>query len=82
MDVPDANELIQSARVKQILRENTGRAIDLGLFGVPTMLVDGELFWGVDYFDFLVDYLNNPDLLDDDEMQRVSNLPAAIQRKN
>jgi hypothetical protein len=41
-------------------------------FGVPTRLVDGEMFLGVDYFDFLVDCLNNPGLLDDDEMQRVS----------
>ena len=81
LNVPDADGLIQSDRVKRILRENTGRAIDEGLFGVPTALVDGELFWGVDYFDFLVDYLENPDLLDDDEMQRVSNLPTAIQRK-
>ena len=82
LDAPDADELIRSDRVKQVLRENTNRAIDLGLFGVPTMLVDGEVFWGVDYFDFLLDYLDDPDLLDDDEMQRVSNLPAAIQRKN
>ena len=82
LDVPDAKELIRSDRVKQALRENTDRAVELGLFGVPTTLVDGEMFWGVDYFDFLVDYLNNPGLLDDDEMQRVSNLPAAIQRKN
>ena len=81
LDVPDANELIRSDRVKQVLRENTDRAVDLGLFGVPTMLVDGEMFWGVDYFDFLLDYLNNPGLLDDDEMQRVSNLPAAFSEK-
>ena len=36
------------APAKEALRSATRRAIDQGVFGVPTMIVDGELFWGSD----------------------------------
>ena len=32
---------------------HTQRAIELGVFGAPTYLVDGEMFWGQDRLDFL-----------------------------
>jgi carboxymethylenebutenolidase len=31
----------------------TQEAIDRGVFGAPTYVVDGELFWGQDRLDFL-----------------------------
>jgi 2-hydroxychromene-2-carboxylate isomerase len=34
--------------VKRELREATGRAIEAGVFGVPSYLCDGRLFWGLD----------------------------------
>ena len=33
---------------KARLRANTDRAVELGVFGVPTVAVAGELFWGDD----------------------------------
>jgi 2-hydroxychromene-2-carboxylate isomerase len=38
----------QSDEVKQALRAATDEAIALGLFGVPTLRIEGRLFWGVD----------------------------------
>lgn len=38
----------QSDAVKQELKDATARAVSLGLFGVPTIAVDGRLFWGFD----------------------------------
>ncbi len=35
-------------QVKLALREATSAANELGVFGVPTIAVDGELFWGDD----------------------------------
>jgi len=32
---------------------NTRRAIDAGVFGAPSYVVDGELFWGQDRLDFV-----------------------------
>jgi 2-hydroxychromene-2-carboxylate isomerase len=39
----------QSAEVKKALIDATQRAIDAGVFGAPTWIIDGkELFWGQD----------------------------------
>jgi 2-hydroxychromene-2-carboxylate isomerase len=34
--------------VKQRLTDNTNEAIELGIHGMPTVAVNGELFWGDD----------------------------------
>lgn len=39
---------IETASVKQALRRGTDEAIELGVEGVPTVAVGGELFWGDD----------------------------------
>ena len=36
-------------------------AEDLGVFGVPTMVFNGELFWGTDRIDMLVERIRNPE---------------------
>jgi 2-hydroxychromene-2-carboxylate isomerase len=66
---------------KSILRRNTDEAIQRGVFGVPTFEVDGELFWGADSIEFLKDYLKNPSVLENAEMQRLDALPAAAVRR-
>ena len=38
----------QRDAVKAALREATDRAGDLGVKGVPSLVVDGEVFWGDD----------------------------------
>src|SRR6185436_11551323 len=40
----------QSAATKALLRKNTDEAVARGVFGVPTAIVDGELFWGTQSF--------------------------------
>ena len=37
-----------SAETKIMLREQTERAMDLGIFGAPSFIADQELFWGND----------------------------------
>jgi 2-hydroxychromene-2-carboxylate isomerase len=49
---------------KQRLRAQTDAALAGGAFGVPTMLVDGELFWGLDSFGDLEAFLRGEDALD------------------
>ena len=44
--------------VKAQLKANTDEAIALGLFGVPTLVVDGKLFWGFDALPMLREYLD------------------------
>jgi 2-hydroxychromene-2-carboxylate isomerase len=33
--------------------QNTQAAIEAGVFGAPSYVVDGELFWGQDRLDFV-----------------------------
>ena len=46
-----------SDRVKQLLRDASDAALGKGLFGVPTIEVDGRLFWGLDALPMLAAYL-------------------------
>ncbi|MEP7298193.1 MAG: 2-hydroxychromene-2-carboxylate isomerase [Burkholderiales bacterium] len=39
---------------------HTQRAIELGVFGAPTYVVDGEMFWGQDRLDFVERRLARP----------------------
>ncbi|MCC6752226.1 MAG: 2-hydroxychromene-2-carboxylate isomerase [Deltaproteobacteria bacterium] len=47
--------------VKARLRTSTDEALAAGTFGVPTMLVEAELFWGVDSLPHLERYLRGED---------------------
>jgi 2-hydroxychromene-2-carboxylate isomerase len=48
----------QDEAVKAQLKANTEEAIALGVFGVPTLVVDSKLFWGFDALPMLQAYLS------------------------
>ena len=73
------SELDESA-LKKILRTNTSRAIENGVFGVPTFVVDRQIFWGGDASDMMLDFIKNPELFSSEEMQRVSSMPMGLIR--
>ena len=47
---------------------------------MPTLVVDGEAFWGADATDFALAYLRDRSVLDNEEMKRVSTLPVGAAR--
>jgi len=49
--------------VKDALRASTNHAIELGVFGVPTVVVQGELFWGTDQLPHIEKFLAGEDPL-------------------
>lgn len=53
----------QRPEAKARLRRLTDVAIAEGVFGVPTVIVDGELFWGFDDFPWLERFLAGTDPL-------------------
>jgi 2-hydroxychromene-2-carboxylate isomerase len=67
--------------IKDALRQETEQAIARGVFGVPTLIVDEELFWGADAMDFVDAYLAEPGIVATAEMKRAANLPAGATRK-
>ena len=54
------------AYVQGPARAEHDRIIDeaeaLGVFGVPTMVFNGELFWGGDRIDLLIERIKNPEI--------------------
>jgi 2-hydroxychromene-2-carboxylate isomerase len=67
--------------IKDQLRQNTEEAAGCGVFGVPSFVVDGEVFWGADSIAFLNAFLKDRSVLRNDEMRRVDALPVAASRK-
>ena len=59
--VPDALARIKDPAIKKCLLDANHEAIERGVFGVPTMAVDDELFWGTDSFPHLARYLDGDD---------------------
>lgn len=73
-----ALEKMASPEIKTQLQENGSMAVSDRVFGVPTVLVDGELFWGFDSFEMMFDFLDEPDLYRTQEMLRIKAiLPSA-----
>ena len=80
LGVQDAGARIGDAEVKNALRDETDKAIARGVFGVPTIAVGSELFWGVDATDMALAYMRAGARYDDPEYERVATLPAAATR--
>jgi 2-hydroxychromene-2-carboxylate isomerase len=81
LGVADADARIADPDVKETLRRNTDEAIARGVFGVPTLAVGDELFWGVDATDMALDYVAAGCRFADPEYARVSALPTGVVRQ-
>ncbi|KAG1239269.1 hypothetical protein G6F68_018674 [Rhizopus microsporus] len=66
--------------VKEQLRRNTEAAIAAGVFGVPTLAIDDELFWGNAAHPLMAAVPADPGLRLQPEWQRLASLPVAVQR--
>ena len=80
LGIDDTATAIARDEVKRELQANGEEAIRLGVFGVPTLKVRDELFWGNDATGLALAYAHDPAILDA-EMRRVDDLPEAIQRR-
>jgi hypothetical protein len=78
--LPDATERIGTAEIKAELRRNTDQAIARGVFGVPTLAIGDELFWGVDATAMAAQYVAAGCRYHDPEMERIATLPVAAER--
>ncbi|MGB5695153.1 MAG: 2-hydroxychromene-2-carboxylate isomerase [Polyangiales bacterium] len=79
--IPDAEKRIQDPAIKQRLWDASQEAIELGVFGVPTMIVDGELFWGTDSFAHLERYLGGDDPVRPEDVAGWLAVPASAHRQ-
>ncbi len=81
LGIADGDEMIARPEVKEALRRATEEAAARGVFGIPTFVIGDEVFWGLDTTDLVLDYLNDPTMLESGEFARISSLPIAQARK-
>lgn len=80
LGVEDADQRLSRPEVKEALRRNGEEAIARNVFGVPTLVVGDELFWGVDATDMCRAYLRRDPVFAAIEMKRLDDLPQAARR--
>ena len=76
-----SSDALSAQSVKDELRKNTDEAIARGVFGVPSFVIAGEVFWGADSVEFAQAFVADSRVIDNDEMRRVDGLPIAAARK-
>ncbi len=81
LGIDNVENAINAAEVKSALRANTDGAIAAGVFGVPTLRIDKEMFWGNDATPMIEDWLAHPDRFATAEYTRIANLPEGIKRR-
>ena len=74
-------EQTQNPDVKKILIDNVQQAISNGVFGVPSMLVGDELFWGFDDLAHLSLAVRGEDPFDPAEYEAWKQVKPSVQRK-
>ncbi len=90
-DVPAFNELLaelgvdrailEDAAVKASLRANTEAAIAVGVFGVPSAIVDGDLFWGQDSTEMLLGRLRGDPFFDSEPYRGARRIALGAKRR-
>lgn len=78
--ITDVESAIGAAAVKEQLRANTEEAIARGVFGVPTLRVGEQLFWGNDATPMAEAALVDPRRFEMGEYARLADLPSAASR--
>ncbi len=81
LGIDDVGAAIADPGVRQRLRGNTDSALAAGVFGVPTLEVEGGLFWGNDSHGLMMAVLDDPELLREGPLAEIGRLPVGITRR-
>ena len=73
------SQKVSESDVKDLLINETSKAIEKGVFGVPTIIIDDNLFWGNDQMDYIELLLDGKDPLDHKKL-RIQDRPRAADR--
>lgn len=80
LGLQDPDALVSAPEVKDALRRNGEEAVAAGVFGVPSFVAGGEVFWGFDAGAMLLDFLHNPTLFAQYALAGLDTLPIAAER--
>ena len=81
LGIQDVQAAIAAPTVKQQLHDNTRFAIENGVFGVPTLMIGKETFWGHDAVEMAVDYWRDPQAFNTPQMTAADTLPLGSVRR-
>lgn len=73
-------ELANDPDTKDALHNQTREAIRRNVFGVPSILIGDELFWGYDDLAFMRQYLEGKDPLDTNDLQQWQRVRPSARR--
>ncbi|URL59174.1 DsbA family protein [Luteibacter flocculans] len=80
LGIDDLRAALAAAEVKAALQANFEEAMRQQVYGVPTLAIGDELFWGSDAHAFAMDYLAHPEMFAEGEMARLGALPIGLSR--
>jgi len=80
LGIPAPAAALAEPAIKQRLRDNTDWARERGVFGVPTLVIGEEFFWGHDAIDMALDYLKAPQSFADAAMRAADTMPVGAAR--
>lgn len=72
---------IETMRIKESIKKNTDDAVSKNIFGVPSFIVDQEMFWGYDRLCHVEDYLLGKLSLDHSLLENILSRPRGADRK-
>lgn len=78
LGIENCRDAVSRQDVKDQLRRNTEHAAALGIFGVPTVVVNGNLFWGNDETEMVLEFLDNRNLFSDLAYKRLEDIPDGL----
>ncbi len=81
INVESISKQISEPYVKDLLVNETNNAIEIGVFGVPSIVIDDNLFWGNDQMEHIELLLAGKDPLNRDKLNAHEKRPRAIDRK-
>ncbi len=81
LGVVDSTAVIGEPAVKTQLLKNTAHAVARGVWGVPTFEIKGQLFWGLDTFDWMCAFIDEPTLFDTAGMRRADATGVGVERR-
>ena len=80
LGIDDLRAALAATEVKAALQANFEEAMRQQVYGVPTLAIGDELFWGADAHAFAMDYLAHPEMFAEGEMARLGALPIGLSR--
>jgi 2-hydroxychromene-2-carboxylate isomerase len=80
LGIEDIDATLAQPEVKATLRANFEAALAAGVFGVPSLVADGEVFWGNDATPMFEHWLADPAAFDSEAMRALRSLPEGVRR--